>query len=368
MSLINTLNKILGVIALINLGLTVVMSKRNHRSLSVNRLPNIDDQHCTLYTWKNKLQLCVIVIAMVLFLTLIIRVLLNYSNGFNWLIFFIIVPIVTRYIYNLSLSAKTVESNVKGRYKGFSMRDYYAFQALGWSIIGLYKNGLLKNIYLIISMYDNKISSGWLAILFYILSISILIFFICALAVTPLKILVQGGIRILEHISLAKIERCIASMDIFLNIVPKIDPYAATIIERSKKTHNWGRVLLCSLSIPMFFIDIAREMLLLFVGVLIYTAFYLILITGLLVEFFKKVGSWLISLLDSDIIALSFRVAIILGLGCTVIINRYEPIFQHDFYNAGTALLEFISSSLIIPVILDWILSYKKSRSPQSQT
>lgn len=72
----------------------------------------------------------------------------------------------------------------------------------------------------------------------------------------------------------------------------------------------------------------------------------------------RRICVWLISLSDKRIVAVSFRIAVILGLGCTVLINRYAPFLHYN--EESTAVLEFIASALIIPVVLNWISSYSR--------
>ena len=71
-----------------------------------------------------------------------------------------------------------------------------------------------------------------------------------------------------------------------------------------------------------------------------------------------KFISWLTSLKGRSVVAVSFRVAIILALSFSVIINKYEPFLRNR--EESSAILEFVSSSIIIPIIFEWILSYKK--------
>lgn len=48
-----------------------------------------------------------------------------------------------------------------------------------------------------------------------------------------------------------------------------------------------------------------------------------------------------------------------MALVCTVVFNRYQPIFRMQ--EASTAVLEFIASAIIIPIIFEWISSFKNN-------
>ena len=56
---------------------------------------------------------------------------------------------------------------------------------------------------------------------------------------------------------------------------------------------------------------------------------------------------------DRKIVVLSFRIAVISTLIAIVIINRYESIFKNA--ESSTAILEFIASAIIIPLVFEWI-------------
>ena len=62
---------------------------------------------------------------------------------------------------------------------------------------------------------------------------------------------------------------------------------------------------------------------------------------------------------DKKIVAVSFRIAIIAALVITVIVNRYDVFVKN--VEESTSVLEFIASSIIIPVVFEWINSGRKS-------
>lgn len=88
-----------------------------------------------------------------------------------------------------------------------------------------------------------------------------------------------------------------------------------------------------------------------------------------LIEYMCKFPKWtgkyliqfekyLLNISDKKILTISFRIATVLSLMCIVILNRYQPIFRMQ--EQSTEILEFISSSIIIPIVLEWIISIKK--------
>ena len=86
---------------------------------------------------------------------------------------------------------------------------------------------------------------------------------------------------------------------------------------------------------------------------------YIIIICRILKRACKKVINAIFKLSDKKIVAVSFRIAIIAALVITVIINRYDVFVKN--VEESTAVLEFVASSIIIPVVFEWINSGRKS-------
>lgn len=72
-------------------------------------------------------------------------------------------------------------------------------------------------------------------------------------------------------------------------------------------------------------------------------------------------SNWLSELSDKRIVAISFRIALILALICIVVLNRYQPIFRMQ--EANTSIFEFVASAIIIPIVFEWINSIKNNQS-----
>lgn len=63
---------------------------------------------------------------------------------------------------------------------------------------------------------------------------------------------------------------------------------------------------------------------------------------------------------DRKIVVLSSRIAVISTLSALVILNRIDPIFVN--VEPSTAILEFVASAIIIPVVFEWINSAQTTR------
>ena len=88
---------------------------------------------------------------------------------------------------------------------------------------------------------------------------------------------------------------------------------------------------------------------------------YIFLLARMIKKTLNRISNWILGLSDKRIVAISFRIGIILALVLVVILNRYQSIFKIG--DANTAILEFVASAIIIPVVFEWISSIKSNKS-----
>ena len=118
------------------------------------------------------------------------------------------------------------------------------------------------------------------------------------------------------------------------------------------------------ISIPLGVIDIARITVELLASFLISILYFILLFLKQIYHILRRICLWIEGFSDKTFIAISFRLAIILGLSCIVILNRYNSFLCNK--DNSTAVLEFITSAIIIPVIFEWISSYKSKKQIKS--
>lgn len=83
---------------------------------------------------------------------------------------------------------------------------------------------------------------------------------------------------------------------------------------------------------------------------------YMILLFRIIISNFKNIFKLISNFSDREVVIIAFRIAIILALVIAVIGNRYDSFFI--LKDESTAILEFVSSAIIIPIIFEWINSY----------
>lgn len=119
------------------------------------------------------------------------------------------------------------------------------------------------------------------------------------------------------------------------------------------------QILIVLISPILLIVDIVEIVLLSF-WVLIFEMLRLVLfLLGHAKQSIVKVLGWTATLSNSRVVALSFRVSIIVTLVLMVIINRYQPLGKQ--VEESTAVLEFIASAILIPMVFSWISEYKSA-------
>lgn len=128
------------------------------------------------------------------------------------------------------------------------------------------------------------------------------------------------------------------------------------LIGRQPRSIHWIRYILLPIT---FLLDIILAFISISLSLLSSSIGFLSLLIRMLRKALNKILNWLLNLSDKKVIAISFRISLIMALVFTVVFNRYQPIFRVQ--ESSTAVLEFIASAIIIPIIFEWINSFKNN-------
>lgn len=350
MRLIKELYAVLPAVMLLNI-LSILFTFKKNSNTTHN------EQEKSIFLWKDWLSLTIIGISALLLIGCVIFFSDNIFIAIMYnLMFFLF---YARGITNAFLSSDCLWNIITGRSNGnFSRNESSAIFWIAMLVSWIFNPSILEKACLFTSQLSNFVYSDLLTITLYVLSISVLSFFICALVIEPLKlilrILVKGG----SNFFAKRIQKVGENLEKSISGPIGIRLYSIEVVEHSLEALALIKLLWLLSLIPVLFADIAK-MICYFIRLFILGAlWYLFLIIRFVIMIARRICVWLISLSDKRIVAVSFRIAVILGLGCTVLINRYAPFLHYN--EESTAVLEFIASALIIPVVLNWISSYSR--------
>ncbi len=257
-------------------------------------------------------------------------------------------------------STKRIGTIIIGNTKSGDMeiKDFASILVFTTISILLYGFKFIERIIVFATTCKSIVAGDFISALIIFLTISINVMLICTLLVLPAKIL----IKIINSFSKETIILIFHQIDqktrdLFFDTQ---STKTLTVLLRrtiSSQSKKIKKVLLCFMIIPVLLIDIIYIFLSQIVFILGSMLFYTVLIVKQLVDAIYKISTRLLSISGKTVVAISFRIAIIVGLSYVVITNRYIPIFRND--EASTAVAEFVSSTIIIPLILEWLLSFK---------
>lgn len=243
-----------------------------------------------------------------------------------------------------------------------SAQEYRAIENVAHALFSLELVKIPDKVMNFAAGLENPIVSDCLYITLYMLFLFLYIFLTCSFLPAPLtllsKILIKINILLREKTKLIEIGRYFIKWSDPLIVK---HPLVLRVVETTKSWYIIWRLVTFIILPITFVLDVSCilfKMLRLFLFKLIGLCFFLLKMAKRTIG---KVVTWINNLSDRRLVAVSFRVALIVTLVATVIINRYTPIFRE--YEPSTEGLEFVASTILIPVIFEWISSMKKKKA-----
>lgn len=302
------------------------------------------------------------IIACVILIIGIIAASLEYKK-LAWL--FITATVIT-FIYHIAgiymsigIIGRVVLSEKADR---LSSQEHWAIETIAYVLFILDQSKMPNKAMNLVASLENAIVSDCLYITLYMLFLFLYIFLTCsslpALLTVFSKLLTKTNILLRGKTKLFKVGRFFMKWNDSL-VVKR--PLVLKVIEATKSWYIIWRFAVFIILPITFVLDVSCilfKMLRLFLFKFIGLCFSLL---KMVKQTIGRVVTWINNLSDRRLVAVSFRVALIVTLVATVIINRYTPIFRE--YEPSTEGLEFVASTILIPVIFEWISSMKRKKA-----
>lgn len=335
-----------------------VFSNSSENDTEKERTENKDNSS----SWEEKVKYAIVISAIALYIIGIVFVIFNMKKLY-WLILFLGLPTYLERITGTYQSFGIVEKVVKSSdNEKLSFKERTAINTLAYALwfFGLYQ--MFEKAIEKIAACSNAYLSDVIIVLIYVVAFYFYIFFICSL----LPGIIFFAIKLLKKIYevlpwKTKIKNC---GDLWIDKIDKPIGWKSILIWQWKTIGRWKAVVRCVryFLLPItFFLDI---ILLCVNGLLSFmnsSVGYIFVLARMIKKTLNRISNWILGLSDKRIVAISFRIGIILALVLVVILNRYEPIFKIG--DANTAILEFVASAIIIPVVFEWISSIKSNKT-----
>ena len=310
--------------------------------------------------WEKKIDWLLIGSLIVLLIIGIVALWTSLSE-YIWIFTVVSIPLYLEYVTGAYVSVNILGNVIKeNSYDKLSIREKKAIETIAYVIWYLGNTNLYNWVERNIIQYPNVVLSDALRAFLYIVVLFIYAFLIFALLPTPLFC----GIKFLRFVGKnfprkKQLERFGDWLVEHINSPVKTKPILVCAIDYIKERNQCITRYLIYLLLPVaYFIDIIKLILSLVCSFFVSTVGYLVLLFRLIKTSVKSFFSWILNLSDKHIVAVSFRVALIFAFISVVAINRYQPFFRE--YEKSTAVFEFLASSIIIPIIFEWIYSARK--------
>lgn len=319
------------------------------------------DNESNTNDWKEKVKSITLLASIVIFVTVIIVIMIK-ARHLYWLIIIMGVPIYLEWIAGTYQSFVIIGGVVKASASGkLSTKERAAISVLAYALCIFGDLSIFEDFIEKIYDYTNVYLSDMLVALIYILIFYLYIFFSCALfyslTITLInilksiydKLLWKDKIKIIGNYWVSKIDKPMTTKSVLIA--------AWEIISKWDQSINWIRYLLLPI---LFVMDIIIMFIVVLVSMINSSIGYIWILVRMVKKTISKLVRWLLNLSDKRIVAISFRIAFIMALICIVILNRYQPIFKEQ--EASTAILEFLASAIIIPIVFEWINSIRNKK------
>lgn len=312
--------------------------------------------------WEKKVKYAIVISAITLFVVGIVFIIFNMKKLY-WLILLLGLPTYLEQITSAYLSFGIVEKVVKSGDTGMlSFKERTAINTLAYVLwfLGLYQ--IFEKAIEKIASCSNAYLSDVIIVLIYVVAFYFYIFFICSL----LPGIIFSAIKLLKKIyEVLPWKTKIKSWgDLWIDKIDKPIGWKSALIWQWKTIGGWKfivrwvRYLLLPITFILDIILLCVNALVSFMGSAVG---YIFVLARIIKKTLNRISNWILGLSDKRIVAISFRIGIILALSFVVILNRYQPIFK--IRDANTAILEFVASAIIIPVVFEWISSIKCNKA-----
>ena len=305
-------------------------------------------------TWKSRFSVFMLILVLIVGF-----ILLTYAV-FNRIIW-IVIPTValvylerTNQVYD-SLSVIRETINKKGL-EALSKRETDAIIMLTTAIIMFNVYKVPQRLVRFLLKIPNEMVSDWATVFVLVFIVTIICFLIGVLLILPFKAIVKLTSWIKPRTKKFQIKKIVEKYKTYQGKIVWDDFLSVQFIEWTLKKNSTMRVcwVLLVFIIP---VDVCIKIVLIGVGELSALIEYPIIIIRRICKTITRMVKWLKSVSDRKIINIIFRIAFVISVSLVVIVNRYDS-FLHNI-EAGTSIMEFIASAIVIPMILAWIIEYK---------
>ncbi len=348
----------------INLVYMLVLSFKFRSQLFQSSQTNSNSQESTPTT-NNSYNYLMIIIGGATFFVVSLLAIFVWKQHWIQLLFSVLWGLRLGY-YAIS-SATTVSSIIKDtRNKTLTIIEKSAIMILACVFFTFHPANWLETIVSWLSIHFDSYLLDLCLCLVYSAVIFIILFVSVSFLQTPLSLLAKGYIHIITHISTDFKQKYLLSIqDTDAHPIRK-NFWCVPFISFARRCRKFWKPLMC-LCVPLVVIaDYLMTLLAFFWGLIRDILVYILRILHQLAKILQRLSEKITKWSDRQVVSLSFRFATLASIASIVIINRIDSFFVHT--EQSTAILEFIASAVVIPVIYSWINAWIAKKKASKNT
>lgn len=355
MQFISLLYTIALALAIINM-VTVFVAKEYRKDMFTDNI--VSDSK---WNWKDRTQTIIFSLSMVITICFLLWCKFTYQSKIVNCIFIIMtISFFLQHFSHALSSAEAIGCIVKDvsqtRLSATEINSITIF-AVAINIFFQFKTP--EKLISILRKIDNKDVSNWLMLSLYVALISIGVFLICSLLVPPIQLIIRTCRKLNSRWTNKRIQRADEWIKQFSYGKTTVGKFTVLLFMNFRQKSIVIKILICIIAPMIFICDIIFVELWYIVSITLEMIHYVYVIIRQISKSLLHLNSWFISKSNRRLVAFSFRISVILGLILTVFLSYYDPFLYNRDKNG--LVFEFVSSTIVIPMIFEWILSYKQS-------
>lgn len=297
------------------------------------------------------------ILPLVLVAILVIVILYNKQTKNIWWVF---IPIMalntlgrTNEMFDSFLVAKRsieITSNVS-----FTMKEKVSFLIIGLFFCMINISGFIERGFHTIYSIKNDIVADALMTTMLLILITSYYFLIVAIIMQPFRLIIELLLKRNNDLCRGIKTRFDKLEGSYSEIINREHATIRVIAKYEDKKKSKGLLMVIPITVAY---DVTRSLLVLFIGLFIAILRECIIAFRNVKHCLSSFMKWFVSISDRRMTGLAFRIALIISIMSMVIINRYAPYVRS--VEASTATIEFVASTILIPLLISWVLDYRK--------
>ena len=307
--------------------------------------------------WEKVLQNTILLLAIGICIVGIIW--LVWNKEYSWILLPVTVLTFFERLKETYMSMGVMKKTLHSNGDGFlSIKEQVSIMTIAVFVGLLNMYGFPKMCLQMAEGIRNEVMSDVLVLMILIFSVTVYYFLAGAILLIPIKAIIRLGRLIVKKVRVQRMTAVAERYSKWYQQLGNAEYISIKFLAWGLK-EKWRLILVVPLLSFLIVIDVFFMIIIAILKIMMSIGEYILNGFVQAIKIVMQFSHWMIGISDRRILILTFRSALIFSLTSIVIVNRYMPIIKK--YEAGTAVLEFCASAIVIPLVLSWIMEYRNT-------